>query len=318
MTPRIDLEKTHPLPFPLAIWIEPTNICNFKCGFCPESLPGYAEQSGYYQHMPMELWAKIVRDLHGLGRPKVIRFFHEGEPLLNKNLPAMIQAAQGTLTDRTEVFTNGSLLQLRASQLVAAGLSLIRVSVYGLTPEDFREVAGIDCEPSEIIEGISLLRSLRKAIGRESPRIHAKLMMPGAGAKQIAIFQEQYGGIADETSAMDAPHNWGGSLIQIGAAPPTRKVCPMPFYTLAIKANGLVTVCCADWRNALAIGDVKRHSLKQIWQGETVDGATHLKLPPLQRVQELHWQGRRAELHPCRTCTSFFDYPDDLDGHLGV
>ena len=297
---RLNLEEAHPLPFPLALWIEPTNVCNFKCGFCPESLPEFRERAGYYQHMPTELWGKIARDVTDLGRPKVIRFFHEGEPLLNKNLPAMIQAAGG-LTDRTEVFTNGSLLIDRAPALAASGLTYLKVSVYGTTDKEFRDFARTGFGPVAIMEGIRQLRELRAG---SAPFIHARLMMPEPTQEQVARFHRQYDSLADRADTMEAVVNWAGSLVHLGAVP-MRQVCPMPFYTLAIKANGKVSVCCADWDNRLVVGDVNRTSLREIWQG-----------PALKVIQDTHWSGNRSALEPCRNCTSFYGYPDNLDGHL--
>jgi len=41
--PRISLADQVPLRGPLSIFVEPTNICNFKCVFCPESFSNYEE-----------------------------------------------------------------------------------------------------------------------------------------------------------------------------------------------------------------------------------------------------------------------------------
>lgn len=43
--PRIDLVSSIPLAGPLAVYVEPTNLCNFKCVFCPESFANFKEQS---------------------------------------------------------------------------------------------------------------------------------------------------------------------------------------------------------------------------------------------------------------------------------
>lgn len=303
MTVRINLEKAHPLPFPLVLWIEPTNICNFKCGFCPESFSDYQEQAGYYQHMPLELFRKIARDVTELGRPNVIRFFHEGEPLLNRHLPVMIRESQRILTDRTEIFTNGSLLQKNADAIASSGLSFMRVSVYGLDREGFASATGTKYSPNQIIDGMRQLRQLRTP-DNHGPVVLAKLMMPDATPDQKRLFESQYWDVADAVDFMGPAHNWAGSLVQLGAIP-VRKVCPMPFYTLAIKANGMVTVCCADWKNELSVGDVTKQSLKEIWESSL-----------LKELQQLHWEGKRRNITACRNCTAFYDYPDNLDGHL--
>ena len=43
---RIDLVEMSPLPAPMAIYLEPTNICNFRCVYCPESFDDFKERTG--------------------------------------------------------------------------------------------------------------------------------------------------------------------------------------------------------------------------------------------------------------------------------
>ena len=47
---RIDLSTHIPLVKPFTIYIEPTNICNFKCKFCPQSLESFREESAEFIH----------------------------------------------------------------------------------------------------------------------------------------------------------------------------------------------------------------------------------------------------------------------------
>jgi len=39
--PRVSLRDTVPLRAPFALYVEPTNICNFKCVYCPESFSDF-------------------------------------------------------------------------------------------------------------------------------------------------------------------------------------------------------------------------------------------------------------------------------------
>ncbi|MFI3214838.1 MAG: SPASM domain-containing protein [Eubacteriales bacterium] len=45
-------------------------------------------------------------------------------------------------------------------------------------------------------------------------------------------------------------------------------VCPFGFYSCIINSDGEVTVCCADWKRKLVIGDLKVQSFQEIWNGE--------------------------------------------------
>ena len=280
------------------MFVEPTNVCNLRCGICPESLPDYGEQAGYYQRMPMSTWARIVQSLRGWCRLKVMRLYNTGEPLLNRFLPNMIEQSH-TISDQVEVTTNGTLLDMDASiDLVEAKLDYLRVSVYGTDRETFKAETGRHGDPVDVVENVKALRFIRGQRG--APHIHAELVTTQPG--QESLFHEQWDGIAD-TTAVKPIHNWGRSFVQLGAAPPRPKiVCPYPFYQLAVKANGEVTVCCADWANELSVGNVNRESLRDIWNGE------HLR-----NLQQMHLDGRRGELAPCRDCNVLHTCPDDID-----
>jgi len=298
---RIDLEKAHPIPAPLALWIEPTNVCNFKCVFCPESLPDFSARAGYHQHMKADLWLKIESQLRAI-RPKVIRFFHEGEPFLNRALFHMMRQARESC-DRIEVTTNGSLLRRDAGRVIQSGCTLVRVSVYGMGPE-FQVITGQHGHftAEDILGNVAILKTVRGT--KELPKIVCKLMVPNASDSILDAFHYLYAPFADELEYLDKLHNWGGSLVQIGSVP-VRKVCPMPFYTMAIKANGAVSVCCADWDNRLQVGDANTEDLLDIWRGDK-----------FAEIRTAHWCGQRALIPSCRDCTAFYDYPDSLDGHL--
>ena len=294
-TGRMDLTKAIPFPSPLSLFIEPTNVCNFKCDFCPESLPDYKQQAGYYGHMKAALWTKIVKDIDSLPtRLRLARFWMLGEPLLCPSLPGMITELGALGAARRELFTNGTLLGTRAAELMRAGISKVRISVYDVESETYRE----------ILHQATEFRRLRGY--RISPEIEARLVMRSPTREQRARFCRDFDDLAEIRSFEPDLHNWGGDLVQIGnARTGTRQVCPWPFYQLAIHADGRVSACCVDWRSQLVVGDLNSQSLMEIWQGE-----------PLRKIQDAHRRGARRELEACRECTAFYDHVDNMDSLL--
>jgi radical SAM protein with 4Fe4S-binding SPASM domain len=316
--PRVDLGRAVPLAAPFTVFIEPTNVCNFRCVMCPESFPDYQELAGYYQRMPMELYEKIVEDLRDLGRIKALKFYFEGEPLLHPELGKMIRIARlAGVADRTEVTSNASLLtDERCAELVQSGLDYIRISVYAVDEDGHRELTGSKLTPRQILENVRRLRTLRENMGSPTPVIYAQYLHQSAAGE--ARFVETYSGVADELG-VDYRHNWNGSderkseLVTIGYSPDPQGVqnafrfgkqaCPEPFYTLAVKANGDVSPCCIDWNGKLKVGNVLQNSLKDIWHSAA-----------LRKIQRLHLAKRRSEIPGCRDCTLIYNFPDNIDG----
>lgn len=112
--PRVSLVTSIPLPAPYTIYVEPTNACNFKCIFCPESLPNYKEITGGTKRLSMETWFNIQRDIIELGHLKTLNFYMLGEPFLNKDLLGFVRLARNSnIADRICITTNGSMLSVR-------------------------------------------------------------------------------------------------------------------------------------------------------------------------------------------------------------
>src|SRR5947209_10182195 len=122
---------------PRSIYIEPTSRCNELCQQCPRTLLSREDDrdlsfdSFRYIVDQFPVLERVV--LHGLG-----------EPLLNKELPRMIQylKARGTYV----LFnSNGILLnQKRGQALIDAGLDEYRLSMDGATRETYKQVRGVD------------------------------------------------------------------------------------------------------------------------------------------------------------------------------
>lgn len=301
--PRIDLVKAHPLPAPLALYVEPTNVCNFRCPICPESLPDYKQQAGYLQRMAADTFERIIAGIKGWTRLKVMRFFWVGEPLLNPALPKMIIAG-AAVADRTEITTNASKLTAAwNSMLIEARLDYLRVSVYGTTDDDYRRETKSFVRYGEILNNVLQLRLQRDIRHEKRPHIYAELVTTQPGQEER--FAQQWEHVADSIGIKPL-HNWGSygdGLVQLGSAPPRLKlVCPYPFYELLVKANGDVSPCCADWNGQLSLGNVNRHSIREIWNG-----------PEMAKLRGSHMTGRRMSIPSCKDCNLINTSPDNLD-----
>ena len=114
------------------IQIEPTNRCNFTCGYCRRT--HWARPEG---DMDLERFQEVLDRL-----PEVpyVHLQGVGEPLLNKELPSMIHYARSQRV-RVGTTTNASLLSVKkAKALLDSGINRINLSVDTLESEDFRRL----------------------------------------------------------------------------------------------------------------------------------------------------------------------------------
>jgi len=311
---RLDLAAATPLPAPLAIYLEPTNICNFKCSYCPESFPDYSTISGGLSRLSLEDAARVLQQIRDLGPVKTLNLYMMGEPLANRHLPEIVAlAVRLQAASRVIVTTNASLLDEAAARaLLASGLHYLRVSVYGASPESHFRITNSRIPLARVAENVARLHALRAQLGLSSPFIYAKMIDPGDPAER-ELFLQTFRPISDE-AALEPAMNWNdppqGNLS--GLAPDRllatapfaarKQVCPFPFYTLVIHSDLTVSTCCVDWAKQTAVGNLKTQSLQEVWNG-----------PALRDFRLAHLRRQRETLPACRHCTYLHTAPDKLD-----
>ena len=312
---RISLVDASPLPGPMAIYMEPTNICNFKCVYCPESFPDFKERSGGLHRLDATGFAAIADQILALGPLKVLHFYMMGEPFVNRALPDFVrQAVDRRVAARTCVTTNATLLDAKTiDRILESGLDYLRVSVYGATQETFaRRTGTADMKLSRIVSNVAALRQRRDERGLDKPFIYVK-MIDTRDERENALFLETFRPLADEV-ALEPAMNWNdpdeGKLAQVSQdemlATPyfqhAKRACAFPFYTLVIHSDLRVSVCCVDWAKQAVVGDLKTETLSEIWNGDR-----------LRDFRVAHLRGERKTLPACAQCTYLFTAPDNID-----
>jgi len=111
---------------PIHVHLETTNICNFKCVYCPQSQPEEHFRILGKGKMPLDKFKKIIDKLTSAYKIEWLVLTRDGEPLVHPQLEDFILYA-GQLGIKTAIGSNGSLLTKdRAQKLIAAGLCEIK------------------------------------------------------------------------------------------------------------------------------------------------------------------------------------------------
>jgi molybdenum cofactor biosynthesis enzyme MoaA len=111
---------------PRQITIAITADCNLRCTGC-----GYGRDFMPGERLPLETVRQILDDAAAAGIGTVR--FYGGEPLLHRDLPAMVAHAK-TVGLQSYVTTNGTQLGRRIEALYNSGLRTATVGFYGLEP----------------------------------------------------------------------------------------------------------------------------------------------------------------------------------------
>jgi len=299
------------------IRIDPCNLCNFRCAFCPtgdhELLQSVGRPKGM---MDYNLFCKIINDISAFdSKLKKLYLYKDGEPLLNKRLPDMIRYAKNSnVAEECWITTNGSFLNPKINcELIDAGLDLIRISIESVSNEGYQKVARVKLNYEKLKENIAHLYSNRKKC-----RIHVEIVDCGLLDLEREKFYRDFEEISTSIH-IDSLMGWSMSNSKdftLGTNPEkspdglsiiAKQVCTFPFYTLTINFDGSVSICCVDWSHSTIVGDLKRQSIKQIWEGEE-----------LFKFRKMHLQKQKVRNKACADCQYLDTLQDNIDDYSEV
>lgn len=308
--PRIDLVAQSPIPAPLTIYLETTNVCNFRCVSCPESLPGYAEQIGQHM-MTVAQFESICDQILELGPLKTLNFWLMGEPFANRHLTEMIEIAKRRgVAETTMVATNGTLAH-DYKAIVHSGLDYIRFSIYGGNDSTHSKRTKSKVPLYRIKENLANIKYFRDLTGADNPAVLCRML--DYGDVEVEQYKQSFAPVCDSLS-VEQFMNWNDpiqtnlsgmkreDMLQTQYFANKKEVCPIPFFKLAIHSDLTVSACCVDWDKKTALGNLKTETLAQIWRGER-----------LQDFRLAHLRSERHTLPGCSDCTYLHTAFDNID-----
>lgn len=307
---RTKLEDKIPLKMPLSVYFDLTNKCNFTCPFCPTGT-GLTPPEGN-GIMKLELFQKIVEDFKAFTKEanqkvKKINLFWMGEPLLNKNIYEMARIAKDAdIADMVAITTNGSLLnEKNCERLVASGIDIVLVSLYGAKNADYAKVSK-NIVFDDIIQGCTNLMRAKTSVGSATPQIFAKLFAPDAALEHLLKNELKCVDVVGTETAFNWNQSFSdhsGQHIQV-ENPGPMEVCPSSWFVMSIGYNGHVGVCCSDYEYDIRVGDLKANSVKEVWLGK-----------PLQDFRKKMANRQYADIKACNGC-SYYKVSHDAETNI--
>lgn len=256
-------------PFPPAVWIENTNMCNARCVMCPRD--SHTRPQGI---MSMALYEKIISEIEkNKDTVKRIHLHNYGEPLLDKNLSLKIRRAKEAGVRQVYFVTNASLMtEERVREFIAAGLDEFKISFYGTNPETYnRTMVGLDFEKT--LKNIKTFFRVRKALQAKHPRVLLQYLPQPHNRKLTEEFVSMFDAMIDKTLGDSISifhlHNFGGGKNYSGESARVCTICDYPWRAMVILHDGRVVPCCLDYNGKQIVGDVNVASVADIWNGTT-------------------------------------------------
>lgn len=264
---------------PFSISIEPVSVCNLKCPECPTGAGLINRPAGMLTRTVfLELLTELPPSLFYLN------FYLQGEPLMHRELPAMIKLA-ASRNYYTVVSTNAQLLNANmAAALVESGLSRIIVSLDGLTPESYA-VYRVGGQLQKVLDAIGFLNQAKLSKKTVFPFVVVQFLvfrhnehelpllkniksMPGVDKVEIKsaqIYEKNEAGMEIPTNEKFARYHWRQGRLEMKGK--LMNHCQRIFTSMVITWDGRVAPCCYDKDLDHEVGVLANEELSNIWKG---------------------------------------------------
>ena len=289
---------------PMTISMEPTTACNLRCPECPSGLRAFSRPTG---NLKEDFFRDTIDELHA--DLLYLIFYFQGEPYINPKFLEMVKYADErgiyTITSTNAHFLNDE----NARKTIESGLNRLIISVDGTTQEvyeNYRKEGKLE----NVLKGARNVVKWKKKLKSKTPHIIFQFLVVKPNEHQIPEIYELAEEIGvDEVKLKTAQvydYEHGNDLIPTiekyaryrQTTDGTYEVknelldhCWKLWHACVITWDGLVVPCCFDKDATHRLGDLKKRSFREIWQGPTYQGF---------RTQLLKG---RDQIDICKNCT---------------
>ncbi len=294
------LIKNGELTVPRYVDVELTNMCNFKCCFCPTGTRSMQRVKGY---MSEEVINALVTNIQKYQIPGV-RFIRWGEPTLHPRYIEIMQRIKA-VGAAIHINTNGSLLdEEQIARLIDMQLDSIKFSFQGADEGTYNEMR----EGGDYHHLLDVIKKMAEMRGDNPlPYIQISTTLTGETVTQIDSFKHDIENYCDYYNIgytqlnhlnVDNMNIDDEEKKKIKYLQEHEKinhvynpVCVEAFDKLSINWNGDVTLCCGDYDNFLIVGNILDADLKQIFTGRAAN-----------QYREIIAKGQYGKIKCCSTC----------------
>ena len=274
---RAPLSLDLPLDTPYLVQMFPCYACNFRCEYCIFAI-SKSERNFISDvvFMDWDLYTRCIDDMKGFNKKlKMLRFAAIGEPLLHPRISDMVEYAKSAdIAHSIDIVTNASKLNPDLShELVDAGLGRLRISLEGLSSEEYKKNAKVDIDFEQFVDNIRYFYEHKKDTFVYIKIIDYMIKTPGREELFHSVFSDICDALAIENLTPTihkidyyAISGQSNDRPQNGACLLDADVCPQGFYLMQINPDGKVVPCC-NMTYPDILGNAQIENVVEIWNG---------------------------------------------------
>ncbi len=250
---------------PYVFAIETTNRCNLKCIMCPRTYMMKRKLG----EMNMDLFKKIIDEASKYTKFMWLHDF--GDPILDSKIIERIKYVKSKGV-KTGISINGFYLPEKISkQLIEAKLDRIIFSFDGFSKKTYEKYrAGSNFE--KVKKNILTFLELKKKMKSKFPYVQMKMINMKDTKNEISDFKKEWKSKVDEVIITDFV-DWAGQIsneenLEGVEIKKQKYPCKWFWTSIVVLWDGRVVPCCKDCDARLVLGDLKKNTIKEIWNSK--------------------------------------------------
>lgn len=288
--------------FPKVVLVDTVSMCNLRCSMCFHQ--NMKRKKGI---MPWDLYTKIIDEIAVENKDARVWLVFFGDPFVIKRTKPNIfeeiaYAKNKGLTDAV-LNTNANLMDEEVShRLIEAGLDAIYIGLDAFNAETYVKLR-VGGDYQKVVANVLGLLRLKKELTSNKPGVYVQFVVMDENEKEVddyKRFWSEQGAIVKIRPKV----SWAGMI----DAPKQildnkdRWPCHWAMQTLSITDTGDVVLCPCDLDARFVAGNVRKSTLKEVWNGKLKELRTlHLtgqyeKLPEMCRICR-DWQSARSDYY---------------------
>lgn len=285
--------------YPVIYNIETTNACNMKCEMCPRTtmmtrkietmddstFKKIIDQLKPFTNKEWETWQKFVEEKYRIDRndmsenhfflhiiPRVIVLHGYGDPLLDKNMPERVKMLKDKGIPSYFSCNPANIDVEKNLDMFKNGLGYIKYSIESVDDFLHKKIRGNASNFTESYKKILKLIEEKEKNGYKTIIVITMLNLNMPDQKEeFEKLKKAFEGLDVYIYLKSQDQQWYENKNEGTNSIHWLEFCQFPWSSMTIKSNGESVECVEDFNNEIILGDTKKESLYDIWNGQKYD-----------------------------------------------
>ncbi len=291
----IDRFEEYRSEVPVVYNIETTNACNMRCEMCPRTtmmtrkvetmddrvFDRVIDEIEPFSSLEWEKWQAFVEEKYGISRndmsenhyflhviPKVVQLHGYGDPLLDTRLPERVKKMTEKGLQSYFSCNPANINVEKNIDIFNNGLGYIKYSIESVDDFIHKKIRGDASNFEAAYKKIICMLEAKKKYGFTTTIVITMLDLNRKDQlDEFKKLQKAFSGHDVYIYLKSQDQQWYQDKNEGTNSIHWTEFCQFPWSSMTIKSNGEAAMCVEDFNNEIILGDTRKQSLREIWNG---------------------------------------------------